>query len=171
MIKMKTQLLILLSFISFSCFAQSPMPFDSVSKKHLYSEVVELPQYKKDQLFMKSKELNQLGRGIKIDNKADGIYSYVGEIPVSYPSPVKGRTDNGIVNYTLTIACKDGKYKMTITDFIHTAKNGNGGELENKEPKCTKAALLLSSWGVVKTQTNDKIVTLMKNIKTYMQQP
>jgi hypothetical protein len=169
--KMKTQLIILLSFITISGFAQTTMPFDSVSKKYIYSEVVELPQFKKDQLYMKAKELNQLGRGIKVDSKADGIYSYVGEIPVTYPSPVKGRSDNGIVNYTITIACKDGKYKMTITDFIHTAKNGNGGEMENKEPKCTKAALLLSSWGVIKTQTNDKIVTMMNNIKTYMKQP
>jgi hypothetical protein len=168
---MKIQLLILLSFITSTIFAQTPMPFDSVSKKHIYSEVVELPQFKKDQLFMKAKELNQLGRGVKVDNKAEGIYSYVGELAVTYPSVVKGRTDNGIVNYTLTIACKDGKYRMTITDFTHSAKNGNGGELESKEPKCTKAALLLSSWGSVKTQTNDKIVALMNNIKTYMKQP
>jgi hypothetical protein len=168
---MKNIFFFMLSFISIVGFAQTTMPYDSVAKKFIYTEVVELQQYKKDQLFMKAKELNQLGRGIKIDNKVDGIYSYVGELPVSYPSPVKGRTDNGIVNYTLTIACKDGKYKMTITDFTHSAKNGNGGELENKDPKCTKAALLLSSWGTIRTQTNDKIVPLMKNIKTYMQQP
>jgi hypothetical protein len=168
---MKNLLIILFSFIALNSLSQSSMPYDSVAKKYIYTEVVELPQFKKDQLFMKAKELNQLGRGIKIDNKADGIYSYVGELAVSYPSPVKGKTDNGIANYTLTIACKDGKYKITITDFIHSAKNGNGGELENKEPKCTKAALLLSSWGAIKNQTNDKIVSLMNNIKTYMKQP
>jgi hypothetical protein len=168
---MKNLFIILLSFISLSASAQSPMPYDSATNKFIYKEVVELPQYKKDQLYMKAKELNQLGRGIKVDNKAEGIYSYVGELPVTYPSPVKGRTDNGTVFYTLTIACKDGKYRMTITDFTHTAKNGNGGELENKEPKCTKAALLLSSWGTVKVQTNEKILTMIKNIKAYMVQP
>jgi hypothetical protein len=168
---MKNLIIILLCFIAFGAFAQNPMPYDSVAKKFIYKEVVELPQYKKDQLYMKAKELNQLGRSIKVDNKAEGIYSYVGELPVSYPSPVKGKNDNGTVYYTLTMACKDGKYRLTITDFTHTAKNGNGGELELKEPKCTKAALLLSSWGTVKTQTNEKIEVMIKNIKAYMVQP
>ena len=168
---MKTIYLILLSVISLNASGQSPMPYDSVSKKFIYSEVVELPQYKKDQLFMKAKDLNQLGKGIKVDNKAEGIYSYVGDLAVTYPGPVKGKNDNGNVAYTLTIACKDGKYKITITDFIHTGKNGSGGELELKEPKCTKNALSLNSWTLIKNQTNDKITQLIKNIKTYMQQP
>jgi hypothetical protein len=168
---MKTIYLIIFTFVPTIAFSQTIMPYDSVSKKFIYSEVVELPQYKKDQLFMKAKDLNQLGKGVKIDNKAEGIYSYVGDLTVTYPGPVKGKNDNGNVAYTLTIACKDGKYKITITDFIHTGKNGSGGELELKEPKCTKNALSLSSWNLIKTQTNDKITQLIKNIKTYMQQP
>jgi hypothetical protein len=168
---MKNVYLILLSLVSLTTYGQTSMPYDSVSKKFLYSEVVELQQYKKDQLFVKAKDLNQLGKGIKIDNKAEGIYSYVGDLAVTYPGPVKGKNDNGNVAYTLTIACKDGKYKITITDFVHTGKNGSGGELELKEPKCTKNALSLNSWALIKTQTNDKITQLIKNIKTYMQQP
>jgi hypothetical protein len=168
---MKNIYVILLSLISLTTYGQTSMPYDSVSKKFLYSEVVDLQQYKKDQLFMKAKDLNQLGKGIKIDNKAEGIYSYVGDLAVTYPGPVKGKNDNGNVAYTLTISCKDGKYKITITDFIHTGKNGSGGELELKEPKCTKNALSLNSWALIKTQTNDKITQLIKNIKTYMQQP
>jgi hypothetical protein len=120
---------------------------------------------------MKAKDLNQLGKGIKIDNKAEGIYSYVGDLTVTYPGPIKGKNDNGNVSYTLTIACKDGKYKITITDFIHTGKNGSGGELELKEPKCTKNALSLNSWALIRTQTDEKIIQLIRNIKTYMQQP
>ncbi|MFL5729657.1 MAG: DUF4468 domain-containing protein [Cytophagaceae bacterium] len=168
---MKTIYLFLISLISLNTYGQTPMPYDSVSKKFIYTEVVELPQYKKDQLYMKAKDLNQLGKGVKIDNKAEGVYSYSGDLAVTYPGPVKGKNDNGNVSYILTIACKDGKYKITITDFVHTGKNGSGGELELKEPKCTKNALSLNSWASIKTQTNDKIRQLIKNIKTYMQQP
>lgn len=165
---MKKYLLLFLSIaVSGLSFSQA-LPVDTATKKITYSEVVDVNGANKDVLYSRAKNLNMVRENVKVDNKTDGTYSYKGQLKVTYPAPQVGMKHNGVVNYVVTVFVKDGKYKYTITDFIHQSDKGNGGKLEGKLPECNKYVLTQAGWGEIKKQTNDNMEILIKNIKLNM---
>jgi hypothetical protein len=160
-------ILLLCSFFYSTSFSQE-LPVDTTTKKITFSEVIPVAGANKDQLYSRAKNLNMLRENVKVDNKTEGTYSYKGQIKVTYPAPQVGMNHTGFVNYVVTMFVKDGKYKYTITDFVHTSDKGNGGTLEGKLPECNKYVLTVAGWNAIKKQTNDNMQILIKNIKINM---
>lgn len=141
-------------------------PIDSTTKKITYSKVVEVEGATKDVLYKRAKNLGIAGNSIQKDDPAQGIYIYKGTFNVSYRGPQVGLQHKGTVDYQVTIACKDGRYKYIITNFTHASEKGNGGKLEGNLPECGKLILVPSAWGEIKTQTMaqmDKFIDSLLN--------
>lgn len=153
-----------------SAFAQTPsvLPIDEETKKVTFAEVVTVEGVTKDELYARAKNLGVLGNNTKTDNPAEGIYVYKGQIKVNYPAPQPGLQHNGVVDYLVTIACKDGRYKYTITDFKHSGEKASGGKLEGTLPECGKYTLTLTAWGSIKKQTKDQMDKFIEALKAKM---
>jgi|SRR6478609_8322794 len=165
--------LIILAFIGcFNAMAQTTTPpIDQATQKITFAEVVEVSGSTKAVLYSRAKQLGILGANTKVDNAAEGIYSYKGEFQVKYHAPQPGLYHTGVVNYVVTIYCKDGKYKYVITDFIHTSPKGNGGKLEGALPECGKYVLSPSGWADIKKSTWEQTDALVRNLKLKMANP
>jgi len=166
---MRNLILLLAVFASLNAFAQFPV--DSMTKKITYTEVLTVPGTNKADLYARAKSINSIQSAVIKDSKPEGIYSYKGSFPVRYPGPQVGMYHTGTVNYTTTIVCKDGKYKYTVTELMHTSDKGNGGGLEGALPACGKYTLTLSGWNAIKKQSQDKMNELVKAIKGAMANP
>src|SRR5436190_17424620 len=159
---MKKYIILIICSLFYNLTFSQVLPVDSTTKKITFSEAISVAGATKDQLYMRAKNLNMMRENVKVDNKADGTYSYKGQVKVSYPAPQVGMAHTGFVSYVVVIFVKDGKYKYTITDFIHTSDKGNGGKLEGKLPECNKYVLTPSGWAAIKKQTNDQMQVLIK---------
>ncbi|MBX9852185.1 MAG: DUF4468 domain-containing protein [Cytophagaceae bacterium] len=165
---MKNYILSIFAIILYCVSNAQVLPVDSTTKKVTFSEVVSVAGATKDQLYMRAKNLNMLRDNVKVDNKAEGTYSYKGSITVKYPAPHTGMSHTGTVSYVVTISVKDGKYKYTITDFVHTSDKGNGGKLEGNLPECNKFVLTTAGWATIKKQTKESMDKLVASIKENM---
>ncbi|ABG59602.1 hypothetical protein [Cytophaga hutchinsonii] len=148
--------------------AQSLPAVDSTTKKIAYTDVVTVDGATQAVLFKRAHGLNISGSGVLTDKPADGYYSYKGQFKVSYHAPQPGLMHAGIVTYTVVLACKDGRYKYVITDFVHTSEKGNGGALEKSVPECNKYVLSMQGWGDIKKLTAAEMEKLVANIKVGM---
>jgi len=166
---MRKLILLLALLVSIGAYAQFPV--DSVTKKITYTEVVSVNGASKDLLYMRAKALNAMQSSMLKDDKAGGIYSYKGSFPVKYPGPQVGNSHTGVVSYVVTVVCKEGKYKYTVTDLTHTSDKGNGGALEGALPACGKYTLIMSGWNSIKKQSQEKMNELVKAIKSAMDSP
>lgn len=162
-------LLILLLTISINLLGQSTeFPVDSVTNKITYSEVVTVSGASKAELFNRIK-INLPTNCKKVtENAAEGKYVVKCEIPMKYPAPMQGYNHEGVVNYTVSITTKDGRYKYEITDLTHFSNRGSGGKLEGKAPECGKYTLSLAGWGSIKNQTKTEIPKVIEKLKAGM---
>jgi hypothetical protein len=81
--------------------------------------------------------------------------------------------DGGYVHYTVTIMCKDGRYKYTIDDMYHEAALSpsglcGGGALTNEKPGCMGAGLYKSWWKKTKEEADAYAKDLVQTIKKEM---
>jgi len=146
-------------------------PIDSTTKKIAYSGVVNVAGATQAILFKRAHNMNVSGSGVLTDKPTDGYYSYKGQFKVTYHAPQPGLMHTGIVNYTVVIACKEGRYKYIITDLVHTSEKGNGGPLEKSVPECNKFVLTLQGWGDIKKTTSAEMEKLIANMKLTMGNP
>jgi hypothetical protein len=120
--------LFLLSFLSINSFSQttSTAPkfvFDAESKLISYNKVVELGTGTKDELFNKAIGwCNMFYKNpadvIREKKQEDGLIVCKARFKISNPPDKKGVvTDAGIVQYTLRLFFKDGRYKYDLTEF------------------------------------------------------
>lgn len=159
----------------FNAMAQTPaatLPApDATTQKIQYTEVVDVTGTAKADLYKRAKQLGILGANIKVDNPTEGIYSYKGQFQVKYHAPQPGLYHTGVVDYVVTVYCKDGKYKYVITDFVHSSTKGNGGKLEGALPECGKYVLSPSGWADIKKSVAEQSETLVRNLKLKMANP
>ena len=77
--------------------------------------------------------------------------------------------DGGNVRYTLSIQCKDGRYKITLADFIHhhgSSDLGDGGDLNKTKPSCSPLDLPKYYWHQIKEQATEHRDHLISSIKS-----
>lgn len=152
--------------------AAQTLPLDPETKKVTYFEVIDVDGASKDLLYKRAKNFGTIDKSsILKDDTAAGIYSTKGKIQVSYPAPMKGMNHSGVVEYTMTLFLKDGKYKYVLTDFIHVSDRGNGGNLELETPACGKYTLSPSGWSTVKRLTDEEAKKIVEAIKNGMRNP
>ena len=166
---MKKLFTLALIVFAFAAKAQTQtFPIDTATKKIAYSEVIQLNGVTKDELYKRAKNLGIAGNGTQKDDPAQGIYVYKGSISVTYPAPQYGMKHTGKVEFLVTIACKDGRYKYIITNFEHIREGASGGKLEGSVPQCGKTMLTLAGWGVIKKQTMEYMDKFTKALKANM---
>lgn len=167
---MKKLLTIALVLLAFIANAQTkPFPIDTATKKITYSEVIQVNGATKDQLYQRAKNLGVSGKGVQTDNPAQGLYVYKGSFNVTYPAPQPGLKHSGKVDYLVTLACKDGRYKYIITNFVHSGEKASGGKLEGAQPECGKLLLIASGWTAIKTQTSEYMDKFVARLKASME--
>ncbi len=169
---MKKQLVTTFILVAIAFFANAQtktFPIDSTTKKITYSGVITLDGVSKDILYKRAKNLGISGAGTQKDDPAQGVYIYKGSFSVSYRGPQVGLQHKGSVEYQVTIACKDGRYKYIVTNFTHSSDKGNGGKLEGSQPECGKLLLVLPAWGDIKNQTMEQMSKFIGNLTSGME--
>ena len=157
---------IALAIVGLQAMAQD-LPIDAETQKISFSEVVTVDGVSKDELFKRAAEWSK--KYVKVlDNKADGKYTSKAIIKSKYPAPMKGYFHEGELNGTVSIACKEGKYRYEITDLTHTSTRGNGGKLENKIPECGKYTLTLEGWAAIRNQAKTEFPKVVESLKAAM---
>jgi hypothetical protein len=167
---------IFLIFVSLNVKAQDiSFPIDETTKLISYSEVVTVSDSaSKNELFSRAKScfarlFKSSNNVIQNEDKDSGNIIGKGNIK-AYAKALGMTSDAGFVNFTITIACKDGRYKYTITDFIHEGTGSNmpsGGNLENISVRVWTN----KQWKVMKSQTDAEIKNLISLIKSEMNKP
>lgn len=175
--------------------AKELFPMDA-NGKIAFTEIVEMPSMNKDALYSRAyewfaKTFNSAQSVIQMQDKENGKIvgkalipvTVIMEVPLDQPK-FSTTINAGVVNYTLSISVKDGKYKYEVTDFFHNDRNesgfGSGGDLSNEKPEWGKGgiddpegapirdALNKSYWRQIKRQTDENIKALIENLKAFM---
>jgi hypothetical protein len=153
----------------------SSLPIDESTKLISYTEVVTVnDSSSKDELFSRAKScfahlFKSSKNVIQNEDKDSGIIIGKGNIK-AHARALGSDYNGGFVNFTITIACKDGRYKYVITDFIHEGTGSempSGGNLENESARIWSN----KQWKIMKSQTDTEIKNLISLIKSEMSKP
>ncbi|MEI7424306.1 MAG: DUF4468 domain-containing protein [Prolixibacteraceae bacterium] len=173
---MKSIILISLILFSFATNGQSvKFPIDETTGKITYSEVVTLnDSISKDELFSRAKIcysriFNNAKNVIQNQDKDAGIIIGKGCFDV-YARALGMNNPGGVINFTLTVSVKNGKYRYLIDNLNHDATGTSmpsGGDLERGKPK----QWMPKQWENVLTLTQTKIKELISSLKSEMSKP
>lgn len=160
-----------------SCWGQKEaplLPIDSITGKITFMEVVYVDSsFKKNELF--NTAMNWFARTyisskevIQLQDKEQGVIIGKGIIPVYYQY-MGINTQDGYMNYTISVYVKDGRYKYEITDFFHephlTGGNNYGSAEEMLNTKKVGYQKILNN---MLNQMNIKANEVIKNLKLAM---
>jgi hypothetical protein len=131
-----------LASLSVISYAQK-FPVDPETKKITYTEVVEVPGMKKEDLYKRAKAWYVTSTGVtklalELEDPETGklLGKVNNPIKVNNP-PLQNKFEVGSVVYNITVIVKDDKYKYIITDFVHDSDGRHKviscGALENKK--------------------------------------
>jgi len=118
-------LFFLLSFmLSFGQKETPNLPIDSSTNKITYAEVINVDSLtSKQELYSRAREwfaktYNSSKEVLQMEDKESG--KIIGKALIQVYYKMLGMDhEHGYINYTITIAVKDGKYKYEITDLHH----------------------------------------------------
>lgn len=162
---MKNIVLIGLLFPAF-LFSQTPITFD---------EVVEIEGVSKDDLYNRGlqfmiKAFKDADEVIQLKDKENG--QIIGKGNFSYVQSRQGwggsPNTEGVVNFTIKLLFKDGKYRYVLTDFIHDA-NWSFNMITDA-PDCGCKFPLANKrwkgniWNDIKEQINAKVDVITSNL-------
>lgn len=126
---MKLTFAFFLLFASYCSYGQASkktpvMPIDSSTGLITYSEVVPVHDVAKDELYTRArvwfaKTFKSANHVIQMEDKENGILIGKAAMKVYHKAMVTHY--HGLINYTVTIQVKDGRFKYSISDFNHTA--------------------------------------------------
>ena len=165
--------------ISAICFGQTIMPIDSNTYRITYQQVVELPNLKSEELYLKAKEWfsNAFVRGKSvIDLDDDKGFKIIGKgtVNITFKNELGNIGDGGNVSFKISLFFKDNRYKYIITDFIHeqspgmTSRRAIGGPLESEKPACGRYLLPMKYWERVHEDTQSQIEQLILSLNKFL---
>ena len=154
---------------------------DETTKLITYTEVVELPNVSKADLYLRantwfSRAFKSAKNVIDFQDKETGKIIAKGSIGTSIKMPLSPRVESGNISFSMTIICKDGKYKYMLDNLNHSAPltTGTGtwisiGSLEQEK---AKAGLMnrpsIYEWRELKVDADIKIKELLLDLKKNM---
>lgn len=142
------------------------LPVDEKTQKITFSDVIEVDGLNAQAIFDKA-TIWGANSGFQLKAKDAGVkLQWSGSLGVKYPSVQRGGFENGTVEFSVVVYCKDGRYKYVITDFKHTARHASCGNLESEKSECTKYQLVPSSWTKIKSDTKEKVEEYLKDMKS-----
>ncbi len=143
---------------------QNILPVDESTGKVTYMEVVEAPGMNPTETFQELKKW-AANHGCTLSS-ADGTKGeFSCKMKVNYPNPKKTGTDEGTISYTGHLMAKDGRYRFIFTDFMHSSKSCNGGDIKPLKVPCGSSKISIAGWARVRKETNTKMVKLVNDLK------
>ncbi len=140
---MKKTIILFFYLVSFAVFGQK-LPLDEETQKVTFTDVSEVPGLKQDEIYSKvktwiSSNFRSSKSVIDLDDKEGGKIIIKGNIDVGVVKDVMTSFDGGYYNFVMTILMKDGKYKVSATNFFHNRAIDSKptvigcGEIENEK--------------------------------------
>ncbi len=165
---------ILTLFLSLtSVFAQ--LPVNSSTKKVTFLEVVEAQGLSAAKIFEIAKQWTG-DQGYSVtEEQAGAKLVCAGKHALTYKG--KKKEESGEVEFSFSVFCKEGKYRIIITDFKHVGvdKAPAGGRLELKSAECGAAKMTAATWLSIKkktkSETDKKIADLKRIVKEIANDP
>lgn len=166
---MKNQILLFSMLAMFQAgFSQSiDFPIDAESGEIVYSNVIEVSNSKKDDLYIKANEwvvsyFKSAKDAIQYSDMNSGKIIAKGNFDVFFTA--LGITKNmGYVSFTIELAFKDGKYRYVIKDIWH--HDATVSDVRAKKPE---GGLTNKAWASVKEQTKMNITSLVADVQKAM---
>ena len=99
------------------------LPMDAITNKITYENVVDVPGKNATEIYQKIMDWFQgyyknPGEVIRQNDTTKHEVTGKPRFRISNPPDKEGnKTDGGLVQYTITVAAKDGRFKYTLTDF------------------------------------------------------
>jgi hypothetical protein len=148
-----------------------PLPVDPDTRLITYKEVVHIDGTKTE-LFNRAiawinKEYKNPVDVTKVRNPESGLIEILHRIEISSKEPGGVKKPAGLVDYTLRIELKEGRYRYTITNFTH--KEASRFPIEKWMDKKDPSYNALS--GQFMVQINDFIQKLIGSLKEGMLPP
>lgn len=106
----------------------------------------------------------------KLEDASTGTIVTKGLLPRNYINPFN-KGQGGHVSFKLTIQCKDGRYRYSVTDFVHQDRlhsSFTGGPLENERPQCGTFNMPRKSWEKIKSETAARVERFVAEMKATM---
>jgi hypothetical protein len=170
---MKTLFTIIVVLLSLTANAQN-WPIDKETGKITFTEVVTIDSATKNDLYLRAREwfaktYNDSKEVIQVDDKETG--KIIGKAIYRVNVHSFGIHPGGIVNYTILLLVKDGRYKYEITDLYHEGGQsglGSGGNLANEKSACGNFMLTQKYFSEIKQQSYDQTISLIDSLKLAM---
>ena len=160
--------------------AQS-LPVDPDTHLITYSEVIETPGVSKNDLYLRAntwftRTFKSAKSVLELQDKEAGKLIGKGLIPVIIKVPIMGATDAGTVATTITVFCKDGKYKYVIDNLSHERPYGANtqqwvdvGALEKEKPESGMMKRpSKKEWNDIKENVDKDLKALAADLKKAM---
>lgn len=173
---MRKKFLLVVAITCISLFTSAQeLPLDAETKKVSYTEVIEVPGVKKDELYIRAhtwfaKTYGSSKSVLEIQDKESGKLLGKGLTDVVFKNPPMGTMYGGIVSYTISVIVKEGKYKYSITDFYHDGGTDNrihpGGALENEKKPKGIGFPSQKQWDQIREDVNSKMNSLVASMKS-----
>lgn len=111
------------------CMLLTAAIFTNAQKALVFSEVVQVDSATKDELYSRAKHWFAAFSAdkkatLQLSDKEDG--ELVGKCTVAFASsyPSNNASVKGSISYTVSIYCKEGRFKYEITNFNHEGSSG-----------------------------------------------
>jgi len=159
--------LILFSFIALTAARAQDTPFT-------YTEIVKVDSVNRETLYLRVKNwidstYTSAKSVLQTDNRDSGLVILKAAFIVHVTDGFD--RDGGNVTYLLSIQCKDGRYKLSLSDFIHhhgTSDLGDGGDLNRPKANCSPLNLPKYYWHQIKDQAAERRNKLIASVKSML---
>lgn len=163
---MKTLTLALL-LLSLNAFSQE-FPVDSSTSKYSFTEVVKVDSVAAPVLFSRAKLFvaqlfNSAKEVTQMEDAASGTIVCKGNFTAL--------SNYGFVKFDLSLYCKDGRYKYSMTNFVHVnphPKQFAGGVLENEKPEAGTFFMTKKFWIKIKEDVYVQSQAVINKLKATM---
>jgi hypothetical protein len=153
------------------------LPIDSITHQITYSGIVVVDSSSADLLFDRAKEwfvhsFNSANDVVQMEDKERKKIIGKGKFDVvtSYMSSLSTNS-LGYVKFSVEIQAKEGRYRYVITDFWHeqgSSKANTPNDLRLVRPGGGVLTMGMKNWNGIKSQMNDFVLLLIKNLKDSM---
>ena len=167
------KLLFIIFLFPLTCFCQEiKLPTDS-SGKVIYSEVINLDSnLSANELFKRAKSwfVQTYNSSKEVIQDADQeTHTITGKALMIAHMTVMGATNNwGHVKYFISITCKDGRYRIIISDFFHENEPYVGIGIVDNNVKSDGVNFRKKDYSRVVEEVNNYALSLIASIKEAM---
>jgi hypothetical protein len=153
------------------------LPIDPESHMVTYSGVIEVPGATQDQLYTRAASWIAGTATYHVASSKQLLEATdKSQLTVNGETQARGPLAQvvGTVSHSLTIYCKDGRYKYVLTNLreettdIRPTGTGSGGAFENEKPACGGLHMYTGVWNTIKRHTDEDVQDLVARLKTAM---